>query len=75
MPFDGNIIHFLAVIAVALFSGIICNKAGMLFSEHPDCPRTSMWKPVLQSLMVTVRLVDNLTDISEIRVVVIQVCY
>jgi hypothetical protein len=73
MPFDGSIIHLLVVLAVAVFFGIICNKAGMLFTEHPDSPRTSMMKPVLQSAVNTARLIDNFTDISTIRILIVQV--
>jgi hypothetical protein len=74
LPFNGSIIHLLAVLAVAFFSGIIANKAGMLFSEHPDSPRTSMLQPVQQAAMNTVRLIDNFTDIHTIRLVIGQVC-
>jgi hypothetical protein len=74
MPFDGNIIHLLAIVSVGYFFGILSNKAGMLFSEHPDCPRTSMLQPILQSALSTARLIDNLTDISTIRLLIVQVC-
>jgi hypothetical protein len=75
MPFNGNIIHVLAVYAVIFSSGNIANKAGMLFSEHPACPRTSMLKPMLQSVINTLRMIDNLTDISTIRIISLQVCF
>jgi hypothetical protein len=74
MPFNGNIIHHLTVYAVVFTSGILANKAGMLFSEHPACPRTSMLQPVLQSVISTLRMIDNITDISTIRIVFLQVC-
>jgi hypothetical protein len=74
MPFDGDIIHLLVVLAVALYSGILSSKAGMLVSEHPDSPRTSMLQPILQSGMSTIRVIDSLLDISSIRIVFVQVC-
>jgi hypothetical protein len=74
MPFNGNMIHLIIVLIVALFSGILSNKAGMLVSEHPDRPRTSMLQPVLQSAMNTARIIDNLTDLSTIRILFLQVC-
>jgi hypothetical protein len=74
MPFNGDIIHLLAVLSVTIFCFIMSNKAGMLFSEHPDSPRTSMLQPVLQSAMNTVRMIDNLTDIHTLRLVIRQVC-
>jgi hypothetical protein len=73
MPFDGALLHFLLLIAVAVFSGTMCNKAGMLFTEHPDRPRTSMLLPIVQSAVNTVRMIDNFTDISTIRLVIAQV--
>jgi hypothetical protein len=73
MPFDGALLHFLSLIAVAVFSGTMCNKAGMLFTEHPDRPRTSMLLPIMQSAMNTIRMIDNFTDISTIRLVIAQV--
>jgi hypothetical protein len=73
MPFNGDIIHHLAVLSVAFFCSFLSNKAGMLFSEHPDSPRTSMLQPVLQSAMNTVRMIDNLTDMHTLRLVIRQV--
>jgi hypothetical protein len=75
MPFDGNVLHLVAVICVGAFFGTFWSKAGLLFSDHPDSPRTSMLKPVLQSLMCTFRAMDNFTDISTIRILVMQVCF
>jgi hypothetical protein len=75
MPFNGDIIHLLTVLTVALFFGILSNKAGMLFTEHPDCPRTSMLPCVVQSAMNSARIIDNLTDLSTIRILVAQVCF
>jgi hypothetical protein len=75
MPFHGDIIHLLIVLTVALFFGILSNKAGMLFTEHPDCPRTSMLPCVLQSAMNSARIVDNLTDLSTIRILLSQVSF
>ena len=49
--------------------------AGMLFMDHPKRPRTSMLRPVLQSAVSTVRLIDNFTDMSFIRIVMAQVCF
>ena len=49
--------------------------AGLLFMDHPKRPRTSMLKPVLQSAVSTVRIIDNLTDMSLIRIVLAQVCF
>ena len=34
-----------------------------------------MLKPVLQSAVSTVRVIDNLTDMSFIRIVMSQVCF
>ena len=41
--------------------------------DHPKQPRTSMLKPVLQSAVSTVRIIDNFTDLRFIRIVLAQV--
>ena len=41
--------------------------------DHPKRPRTSMLKPLLQSAVSTVRIIDNFTDMSFIRIVMAQV--
>jgi hypothetical protein len=73
MPFDGNIVHLLAVLVVWFFSAGIAAKSGLLFSERPEHPRTSILQVVMQSAMNTLRMMDNLTDISTIRLVIVQV--
>ena len=42
--------------------------------DHPKQPRTSMLKPVLQSAVSTIRIIDNLTDLPFIRIFLAQVC-
>jgi hypothetical protein len=60
MPFNGDIIHHLAALSVAsFFCSFLSNKAGMLLSEHPHSPRTSMLQPVLQVAMNTVRIIET----------------
>jgi hypothetical protein len=73
MPFDGNILHLFLVLGVGTLFGNLCNKAGLLFSDHPDSPRTSMLKPVLQALMNTFRMLDNFTDIITLRILISRV--
>jgi hypothetical protein len=75
MPFDGNILHLLASASVGTLFGILCNKAGLLFTEHPDTPRNSILKPVVLALMNTLRSMDNFTDVSMIRHLILQACF
>jgi hypothetical protein len=75
MPFDGNVLRLLASVSVGTLFGILCNKAGLLFTDHPDTPRTSILKPVVLALMNTFRLMDNFTDVSTIRILIVRVCF
>jgi hypothetical protein len=72
-PFE-SYLHFLIVTAIPVFSGNLWLKSGGFFTEHPPEPRTSMVKPLLQSAIITARCLDNLTDISTIRIVMVEVC-
>lgn len=74
IPF-GSFIHFLLVVGLCLFTGNLANKSGMLFMDHPAEPRNSMYKQLFGSAVSTVRLIDNFTDMSFVRIILTQVCF
>jgi hypothetical protein len=68
-PF-GNLIHFTAVTALYGLFHNMANKTGLRASERPAVPRCSIFVPVIQAVVTTVRVMDSFTDMSFIRVLI-----
>ena len=71
-PFQSSV-HFLIFITVAVAPLNVTHKCGLLYTEHPPTPRSSMLKPMLKAAVMTSRFMDNLTDFGLFRTVLDEV--
>ena len=71
-PF-GSAVHYSIVLTFFIFNMNITHKCGLIYTERPRTPRASMAKTIPQAVILTARIMDNLTDFGFFRTVLDEV--
>lgn len=72
VPF-GNSVHYTAVVFVYLYMRVFLNQAGFYHTFCPSEPRTTYLPQFIKSGIMSIRILDGLTDMAFARVLIREV--